>query len=86
MVSYIFSGLIFYAILIGGLWFGASLGGTLGSILVWLFFALSSFMVLRIYSFIREFLIIHLGRCNEIDQDYIDEQMRLYEESKNENA
>ena len=86
MVSYIFSGLIFYAIFIGGLWFGASLDGTIGSILVWFFFALSSFMVLRLYSFIREFLIIQLGRCNEIDQDYIDEQMRLYEESKTENS
>lgn len=84
MVSYIFYGLILYAIFIGGLWIGASLNGIIGSILVWIFFALSSFMAFRLYFFSRELLIIHLGRCNEVDQDYVDEQMRLYKESETE--
>ncbi len=81
MGSDIIVGLILYAIEIGIMWFGNSLNNFLGNIIFWAFFVLSSLLLFRLYGFIRSFFIIIFSKCHEIDQDYIDEEMRKYEES-----
>jgi hypothetical protein len=82
MASLVLSGLVLYALLVGGMSFGVWLDGVIGSLLFWTSFAISSFMLFRLYGFIRDFFIDIAGRCHEIDQSYIDEEMRKYEESK----
>ena len=85
MGSQIVIGCVIYCLLVAGMWFGESLDGNFGSIIFWVFFVLSTFIAYRIIEFIREFFIITFARCNDIPQEYIDEEMRKYRESIEDN-
>lgn len=80
MGSFVVSNIMWYVALIGIMWYGSTLDGDLGVIIFWISFVISSFILFRLYGFTREFFITTFAKCHEIDQTYIDEEMRKYEE------
>jgi len=82
MISYIFSTLIVYILIILGLWASSSIDGTVGSILFWILFLLSSLISINLFKYIREFFIVLFAKCHEIDPSYIDKVMKEHQDSK----
>lgn len=83
MISSIIASIIWYVSFIAIMWYSTTLDKNWGTIIFWFSFILSSFSLFQVYKLTREYFIIIFAKCHEIDQDYIDEEIKAYNKDLN---